>query len=51
MVIAFKATYIISGVITMAQIFVFAPILLESYLSVKQSSSNEGNQHSLQLVP
>jgi branched-chain amino acid transport system permease protein len=39
MVIAFKATYIISGVITMAQIFVFAPILLESYTSANKASS------------
>jgi branched-chain amino acid transport system permease protein len=41
MVVAFKATYIISGVITMAQIFVFAPILLESYTSAKQASSTK----------
>jgi hypothetical protein len=41
MVMAFKATYIISGVITMAQIFVFAPILLEGYMSVKQAPSTK----------
>ncbi len=41
MVIAFKVTYIIAGIITMAQIFVFAPLLLDSYMSVKQASSSK----------
>lgn len=39
MVQAFASTYIIAGVITMAHIFVFAPILLTAYISVKQSQA------------
>jgi branched-chain amino acid transport system permease protein len=41
MVMAFRVTYIISGVITMAQIFVFAPILLLSYLSANQAPTKK----------
>jgi hypothetical protein len=41
MVIAFRVTYIISGVITMAQIFVFAPLLLEGYLSANKAPTKK----------
>ncbi len=41
MVMAFNLTYIISGVITMAQILVFAPIVLLSYLSVNRAPSKK----------
>ncbi len=34
--LAFGKTYVISGVITMGQIFVLAPFLFEAYLSVRQ---------------
>ena len=39
MVMAFRVTYIITGVITMAQIFVFAPLLLEGYMSVSKANT------------
>jgi branched-chain amino acid transport system permease protein len=35
--LAFGSTYIISGVITMGQIFVLAPFLFEAYLSVRKA--------------
>jgi branched-chain amino acid transport system permease protein len=41
MVIAFAATYIIKGVITMAQIFIFAPFLLEGFNSARQASTKK----------
>lgn len=41
MVMAFKVTYIIAGVITMAQILVFVPILLLSYVSVNQAPTKK----------
>ncbi len=41
MVIAFAVTYIIAGVITMAQILVFAPLLLMGYLSASKVPSNK----------
>jgi branched-chain amino acid transport system permease protein len=37
--VAFKSTYIISGIFTMGQIFAFSPILFESYLSVRKANS------------
>jgi branched-chain amino acid transport system permease protein len=37
LVLAFGTTYVISGVITMGQIFVLFPILFESYLSVRRA--------------
>jgi len=39
MVVAFKTTYLISGVITMGQILVLAPFLFESYSSVRHTPS------------
>jgi branched-chain amino acid transport system permease protein len=40
LVLKFKTTYIITGVITMGQIFFLAPILFESYTSVRQASTS-----------
>ena len=39
--LAFGQTYIISGVITMGQIFVFAPLLFEAYLTIRHAPSKE----------
>jgi branched-chain amino acid transport system permease protein len=41
LVLAFGTSYVISGVITMGQIFVLAPILFEAYLSVRHAPSKE----------
>jgi branched-chain amino acid transport system permease protein len=41
LVLAFGTSYVISGVITMGQIFVLAPILLEANLSARQAPANE----------
>jgi branched-chain amino acid transport system permease protein len=41
MVAAFAVTYIITGIITMAQIFIFAPFLLEGYMSARQSGRKD----------
>jgi branched-chain amino acid transport system permease protein len=40
-VVAFGKIYIISGVITMGQVFVLAPILFESYMTVRRAKSNK----------
>lgn len=40
-VLAFGKTYIISGIFTMGQVFLLAPILFESYQSVRQSPSKK----------
>src|SRR4030043_1286512 len=37
--VAFKSTYIISGIFTMGQVFAFSPILFESYMSVRKANS------------
>jgi branched-chain amino acid transport system permease protein len=39
LVLAFAKSYVISGVITMAEIFVLAPILFEAYLSARHAPS------------
>jgi branched-chain amino acid transport system permease protein len=39
--LAFGSTYVISGVITMGQIFILAPFLFEAYLSVRHAPSKE----------
>lgn len=39
--LAFGSTYIISGVITMGQIFVLTPFLFEAYQSVRNASTKE----------
>jgi branched-chain amino acid transport system permease protein len=41
MVEAFDKTYIIVGLITMAQVFLFAPIILEAYTSVSKTNSQK----------
>jgi branched-chain amino acid transport system permease protein len=41
LVLAFGTTYVISGVITMAQIFVLAPFLFEAYISVHNAPSKK----------
>jgi branched-chain amino acid transport system permease protein len=41
LVLAFGKTYIISGVITMGQIFVLSPFLFEAYLSVRNAPSKK----------
>ncbi len=41
LVLAFGKSYVISGVITMGEIFVLAPFLFEAYLSVRQAPSKE----------
>ncbi|HEX7621857.1 MAG TPA: hypothetical protein VF359_11770 [Anaerolineales bacterium] len=41
MALAFGKTYIISGVITMGQIFILSPFLFEAYLSVRRAPSKE----------
>jgi branched-chain amino acid transport system permease protein len=38
-VLAFGKVYIISGIFTMGQVFVFSPIILESYISARKVSS------------
>ena len=47
--VAFKSTYIISGIFTMGQVFAFSPILLESYLSVRKANST--NSRTLCVSP
>lgn len=37
--VAFKSTYIITGVFTMGQVFAFAAILFESYMTVRRAPS------------
>jgi branched-chain amino acid transport system permease protein len=44
LVLAFGTTYIISGVITMAQVFVLAPFLFEATQSVRHAPSKEPRQ-------
>jgi branched-chain amino acid transport system permease protein len=39
--LAFGSTYVISGVITMGQIFILSPFLFEAYLSVRHAPSKE----------
>jgi branched-chain amino acid transport system permease protein len=41
MVQAFNKTYIIVGLLTMAQVFLFAPILLEAYTSVSKANTQK----------
>jgi branched-chain amino acid transport system permease protein len=41
LVLAFAKSYVISGVITMGEIFVLAPILFEAYLSARHAPSKE----------
>ncbi len=41
MVEAFQVTYIITGVITMAQILIFAPLLLEAYMSIRRATTGK----------
>jgi branched-chain amino acid transport system permease protein len=41
MVMSFGKIYVISGVITMGEIFVFAPIFLEAFISTRQAPSKE----------
>lgn len=41
MVEAFDKTYIIVGLITMAQVFLFAPIILEAYTSVSKAKTKK----------
>ena len=41
LVLAFGKTYIISGVLTMAQVFVLAPFLFEATQSIRQLPSKE----------
>ncbi len=41
LVLAFKATYIITGIITMGQIFFLAPMLFEAVLSARQAGTQK----------
>jgi branched-chain amino acid transport system permease protein len=41
MVEAFGETYIITGIVTMAHLFLFAPILLEAYTSVSKANTKK----------
>ena len=41
LVLAFGKTYVISGLFTMGQVFFLAPILFESYMSVRQAPSKK----------